>query len=324
VQRWSWSQVRARRLDGHRLSGRPARGDCAEVASVICGAHAQVMSAAELCIALRCRDVTRSDVRQALSPGGTLIKTFGPRGTVHVLAAVDLPMWTAALSTVPSSAPVASGAPADFRMTPGQSDEVIAAITQALSGEEELTVEELEPLVLDAVGPWAADPVMPAFGGFWPRWRQAIPAAAHRGVLCFGAGRGRTVTYSRPSALVPGFRPGGSAESLRELVRRYLAAFGPATPAQFAQWLAAPVAWAAKTFESLSDELAVVDLDGTGAWVLAADRAPPSGRPSGIRLLPYFDSYIVGSHPGKGCFREPRVSGRCPEPGRPEPCRCSW
>ena len=107
-------------------------------------------------------------------------------------------------------------------MTPEQTDEVVTAIAQALAGDEELTLDELEPLVLDAVGPWAADQVMPAFGGFWPRWRQAIPAAAHRGVLCFGAGRGRTVTYSRPSTLVPGFRPGGAAESLRELVRRYL------------------------------------------------------------------------------------------------------
>jgi len=308
VERWSWPQVRARRLDRHRLSGRPARGDCAEVVSVICGAHAQVMSAAELSIALRCKDVTRSEVRQALSPGGSLIKTFGPRGTVHLLAAVDLPMWTAALSAVPSSVPVASGARTDFRMTLDQTDEVVAAMTQALADDEELTLEELEPLVLDAVGPWAADPVMPAFGGFWPRWRQAIPAAAHQGVLCFGAGRGRTVTYRRPSALVPGFRPGGSVESLRELVRRYLAAFGPATPAQFAQWLAAPVAWAAKTFESLSDELIVVDLDGTEAWVLAADRTPPSGRPSGVRLLPYFDSYIVGSHPRARLF--PGVAGQ--------------
>ena len=83
---------------------RPAGGgDCADVVSVICGAHAQVMSAAELSIALRCKDVTRSEVRRALSPGGTLVKTFGPRGTVHLLAAADLPMWTGALSAVPSS-----------------------------------------------------------------------------------------------------------------------------------------------------------------------------------------------------------------------------
>jgi len=73
-------------------------------------------------------------------------------------------------------------------------------------------------------------------------------------------------------------------------------------------WLAAPVAWAAQTFESLSDELIMVDLDGTEAWVLAADRTPPSGRPSGVRLLPYFDSYIVGSHPRARLF--PGVAGQ--------------
>ena len=307
--RWTWSQVRARRLERHRLSGRPSGGDCAEVAALMCGAHAQVMSAAELSIALRCKDVTRSGVRRALAPGGTLVKTFGPRGTVHLLAAADLAMWTGALSAVPSpGAPSAPSSSADFRMTSEQTDEVVTAIAQALAGDDELTVDELEPLVLHAVGPWAADQVMPAFGGFWPRWRQAIPVAGHRGVLCFGAGRGRAVTYSRPSALVPGFRPGGAAESLRELVRRYLSAFGPATPAQFAQWLAAPIPWAARAFDSLSEELTVVALDGAEAWMLAADRTPPPGRPSGVRLLPYFDSYVVGSHPRARVF--PGVAGQ--------------
>ena len=123
------------------------------------------------------------------------------------------------------------------------------------------------------------------------------PRCGASGGLCFGAGRGRSVTYRGLSSLVPGFRPGGSAESLQELVRRYLAAFGPATPVQFAQWLAAPLSWAAGALESLSDELAVVELDGAAAWVLAADRTPPAGRPHGVRLLPYFDSYVVGSQP---------------------------
>ena len=49
---------------------------------MICGAHAQVLSAAELSIALRIRGATRATVRRALWDEHSLIKTHGPRGTV--------------------------------------------------------------------------------------------------------------------------------------------------------------------------------------------------------------------------------------------------
>jgi len=290
---WTWSQVRARRLQRHRLTGRGQGIDCAAVVSAVCGAHAQVMSAAELSIALRLENVTRTQVRQALRDDLSLIKTFGPRGTVHLLAAADLPMWTGALSAVPS----ASRAPTEFGMTQQQTDGVLAAIGEALSGDAELTVDELGQHVVAATGSWAGELVVPAFNGRWPRWRLAIPAAGHRGQLCFGAERGRSVTYTSPSMRVPGFRRGEPGDSLQKLVFQYLAAFGPASPAQFAQWLAAPRRWAIELFEQLSDRLTLVESDGVAVYLPADDADPPVARPSGLRLLPYFDTYLVGSHP---------------------------
>ena len=41
---------------------------------------------------------TRTSVRRALWAERTLIKTFGPRGTIHLLPTSALPMWTGALS----------------------------------------------------------------------------------------------------------------------------------------------------------------------------------------------------------------------------------
>ena len=57
---------------------------------------------------------------------------------------------------------------------------------------------------------------MPAFGGFWACWRQAITPAGYRGALCFGRNRGAKVTYRLPPAFTP-VRDAGV-----ELVRRYL------------------------------------------------------------------------------------------------------
>jgi hypothetical protein len=62
-------------------------------------------------------------VQDALWSEHSLVKTFGPRGTVHLLAAQDLPMWTGALSAIPPADP---GLPEEARLTPDQSDAVVA------------------------------------------------------------------------------------------------------------------------------------------------------------------------------------------------------
>ena len=264
----------------------------ADIASVICGAHAQILPAAELSIGRRA-GATRADIQRALWVDRTLVKTFGPRGTVHLLATADLPMWTGALSVLPSSAPMF---PEPVRFTPEQAEEVIAAIGSALA-EAELTVDELTDALRDRVGPWAVERTMPAFQDLWPRWRQLTSTAAHRGVLCFGPDRGRNVTYTNPHRWLPGFVPEDGAAALRALVRRYLHAYGPATPQHFARWLAIPPRRAAEVFDEMADELERVELEGAPAWTLAGDTATPQQAPPGIRLLPYFDAFVVAGQP---------------------------
>lgn len=289
----TWSGVTARQMARHALA-EPATGlGPAGVASVLCGAHAQVLSAAELSIARRIAGATRSDVQRALWQERTLAKTFGPRGTIHLLTAAELPMWTGALSALPSSVPTH---PEGVRFSPGQADEVIAAIGGALAAAE-LTVDELTEVIADRAGPWAVEPTMEAFGGRWPRWRQLTSTAAHRGMLCFGPGRGRKVTYTSPHRWLPGFRPADGDAALRTLVTRYLYAYGPATSAHFARWLSVPPRYAAGLFGTLAGELERVELDDASAWTLAGDTRTPPAPHRGIRLLPYFDAYVVAGQP---------------------------
>ena len=111
--RLSWAAVCARRLDRHGLVAPAQNAQPADVAAAICGAHAQLLSAAELSIGLRLAGGTRADVRAALWTERSLVKTFGPRGTVHLLPTRDLPMWTGALSALTpttSSFPMSYGA----------------------------------------------------------------------------------------------------------------------------------------------------------------------------------------------------------------------
>lgn len=296
-----WADVCARRLGRHGLSV-PLDGEPADVVAAMSGAHAQVMSAAELSIGLRLRSATRATVREALWTERSLVKTFGPRGTVHVLPTRDLPLWTGALSAVPSTA---SPMPKGAGMTPEQTDDVVAAIADALF-DAELTVDELTEAIVTRTGSWAGDPVMPAFQGMWPRWRQMTATAANRGALVFGPSRGRRVTYTSPRKWLPGFSPAAGESAVRELVRRYLHAYGPASAHHFAQWLNAPRGWAAALFDSMAAELEHVDIGGAAeVWMLAGDGdvRPPAA--DGLRLLPHFDAYTVGCHPRELLFPGP-------------------
>jgi hypothetical protein len=143
----------------HALAEPAADLSPAGVAGLLCGVHAQVLSAAELSIGRRIVGATRADVRRALGPERTLVKTFGPRGTVHLLPAADLAVWTGALSALPAPVPTH---PEGVRFTPGQADEVIAALGAALA-DAELTVDELTEAIADLVGPWAVERTMDAF-----------------------------------------------------------------------------------------------------------------------------------------------------------------
>lgn len=296
----SWPEANARRLARQHLSG-PAPGlSPADAAGAMLGAHAQVLSAAELSVGLRAEGLTRADVRTALwadDPARrTLVKTFGPRGTVHLLPAADLPLWTGALSAVPTGP---NPFPKDTRMTPGQVEEVVAAIGAALTGAE-LTVDELSEEVVARTGPWAGDLVMPGFQAMWPRWRQVLHLAGHRGVLAYAPNRGRRATYTNP-----GYTPLPGAEAQAALVERYLYAYGPATPAHFARWLAAPKRWADGLFASLAGSGAIEEVafaEAGPAWVVAGDTDFPAGPVRGVRLLPYFDAFAIASQPRERLF----------------------
>jgi hypothetical protein len=246
---FSWAEVCARRLERNGLASPSEHGRPADIVRAMCGAHAQVFAAAELSVGIRSLDISQAEVRRGLWEERSLVKTYGPRGTVHLLPAEDLPLWTAALGAIPPLAAIRHRF-----LTPGQTGEIILAIADALR-RGELTAAELGDAIVARTGSWAGDLAMPAFNGMWPRWRASLAQAAFRGALCFGKDRGGRVTYTNPANILPGFQPAAVDTALAWLVRAYLFSYGPATPSHFAQWLSADRHWATKLFGSLSGEL---------------------------------------------------------------------
>src|SRR4051812_27352924 len=94
----TWSQVHSWRLSQHGLAPRLSRQDFLQAVSRTGGIQAQVLSAAELALWARVQNLSRSDIQTALWQARSLIKTWAMRGTLHLLAANELPLFVAARS----------------------------------------------------------------------------------------------------------------------------------------------------------------------------------------------------------------------------------
>jgi len=86
------------------------------------------------------------------------------------------------------------------------------------------------------------------------------------------------------------------AAARRELARRYLHVFGPATVGSFARWAGIRAREAAVAFEGLSRSLTPVRTPIGEACILARDEQAlrePAGLPAAARLLPSGDTYYL-------------------------------
>jgi hypothetical protein len=290
VKPLTWQQVNAWRLSQHCLSPRLKRKDYVKAVQRTGGIQAQVMSAAEIAISARVDGLTAEDVRSALWDERTLVKTWAMRGTLHLLAAEDLPLYVAARSTHDDRNWLAYFT--YFGMTEAQSEAFKAAVPQVL-GNEPMTREELATAVAEHIGAPEVGRILVSSS-----WGSLWKPSALRGDLCFGPSRGRNVTFIRPGAWIGEWHPVEPEQALQEIARRYLRAYGPANPEDFARWWdgSSQLTHAKKLFRSIEDELEAVDVEGWHALALRTTLGPMqrSETSGAVRLLPLFDAYTLG------------------------------
>jgi hypothetical protein len=290
MRSWSWDEGCRWRLARQYLSAPAPVDGLVDVVRAVGGVQAQILSAAELAIGARVAGVTQRDVRAALWERRVLVKTYGPRGTLHLLPADELPLWMAAMQAQAAL----SGPPwhEAAGLDPAQAEALLAAIGDALDGRS-LPRAELAAAVARRAGAWAEQPLNSA-------WGELLAPAAFAGRLCFGPSQGSRVTFVRADQWIGGWREVDPDAALREVCRRYLAAYGPATPADVGHGVALKPDAARGVLESLGSAVAEVDFAGRRAWMLAADAAAPDApapEPSVVRLLPQYDCYVLGCGP---------------------------
>ena len=285
-----WEQVRAWRVRRHGLDARVPAGELLEVASRLCGVHAQLMGSAELTLWARLEALEREAVATALWEDRTLVKTWAMRGTLHLLPADELGLWLAGTGTFDHFLKPAWFKA--FEITEPQLNELIGAVAAALDGEP-LTRAELAHAVVERTGDEGLrEKLGQGFGAY-------LKPVAFRGRLCFGPGDGQKVRFTRPDVWLGHTLEGPEPEAaLREIARRYLAVHGPGTREDFQRWWSRGItpAAAGKLLRTVDDAVEV-EIGGAPYWMLAADarEAAATGPAEGIRLLPAFDQYVVAA-----------------------------
>ncbi len=296
----TWEQVRAFRV-GRSLNG---SGGLVETARRLSGVQAQVMSNAELALAVRVEGLSVQEVRDALWEDRELVKTWAMRGTLHLLPSDEIALWAGALRTRafmwrrPTWLQY-------FGIEPDELEKLLEEVAAAIE-REPLTRQEIAALAGEVAGPKVQEHL--ASG-----WGSLLKPVAMEGGLVFGPNRGRNVVFVGPRSWVGPFDAWDSDDAMREIARRWLGVYGPASHLELARWWGTGAGRARKALELLDGELVDVSVEGRRALVLEADvsllQSPSSdGR---ARLVPGFDPYTVGFFPREALVEPeflPRVS----------------
>ena len=106
-------------------------------------------------------------------------------------------------------------------------------------------------------------------------------------------------------------------DALREVTRRFLAAYAPTTTENLGLWTGFGRARAKKMLAALGDDAIELEIEGEPAWALAADveEIASVDPPDTARLLPAFDPWVVGTAPdgaGNSATKASWASSRFP------------
>lgn len=286
MQKLTWQQVNTWRLAQQQLGERAATADLFTVVARLGGVQAQLMSAAELALWARVRDITGAEIQRLLWEERTLVKTWAMRGTLHLLVSAELGAFVAAWSATTVKRP-----PSYYRyhkVTAAELTAIMETTPQVLDATP-ITREQLADGVAERTGNPNLREVL--LSG----WGALLKPSARRGDLCFGPNQGQNVTFVRSDHWLGAWTVPAAMPTLHAFVRRFLTTYGPATLDEFARWWGIDAAQARQLFEALADELTMVNVEGWQAQILTTTLAAiQNSTPSHtVRLLPYFDPYTI-------------------------------
>jgi hypothetical protein len=293
-------QRRARLALRHRLAA-PGAADVAQVARDLVAVHATDPATVFLSVRARLPGVGPPGIEEALYEDRTVLRMLAMRRTMFVVPLDLVPVVQAA-----ASAAVAAEQRKRLIVFIGDSDVGTDAARWLAAAEAEtlavLTARgEATATELSREVPLLRQPLRLGIGTKW----ETVQGASGRVLLQLGAegrvGRGRPrgtwISSQYRWAPIDAWIPGGipaldPADARRELLRRWLARFGPGTIADLRWW----TGWTARLVQQGLAGIAVedVDLDGRPGIVLAGDGEPVAEPDPWVALLPALDTTVMG------------------------------
>jgi hypothetical protein len=294
---FSSEQIHAFRLRRHHLLDRSAK-ELVTICRDVCGVQAQIMSAAQLQLWARNHAITPEMVNDALWKTRSLVKTSLMRQTLHLVPADEFPLYIAAHKNARAKAVLSIMA--RCKITRDEADALSALI-----------LEELK----DGPAPRAAitAAVRPKVSKRLRVWMDKVWSIVRlpviEGLVCYGPGEGNQATFIRAEHWLPAQSRGDAVkldavQAQKELFRKYLRAYGPATLHDFAHWSLISMADVRALRPLLDSEIT----EHNGLLLLREDMKilqATSPEMNSVHLLPYFDVYLL-AHRFKEHFLKPQ------------------
>ncbi len=277
-------QLLAFRLRAQCLHPDAAASDPAQAVREVCGIQAQDVSAAALQIRARTAGVTAAAVDRARAEDRSVIRTWAMRGTLHLVAAPDL-AWMLPLFG-PEFIRRGERRFAELGLTPEIRDAALNAIRSILGDQGPLP----RPALAEALRQRGLPTEGQVIAGL-------VYFAGLAGALCYGLSADGQEVCVLLDAWIDPPAPLPRDDALAECARRYLHAYGPASPADMAAWSGLPLRDCRAVWDRLSGDLLEVEFGGSPLWIPCSRAAwldlPPVDQPL-VRLLGAFDAYLLG------------------------------
>jgi len=276
------TEIRRLRVASQLLYRTGRRQSSVDIVTTLLAVQAQDIGAAPLALRARTRGLTAADVAAARDEGA-IVRAWGPRGTLHLIARDDLEWLTGLL--LPTSLPLVMRRLRQEGVT-GDVNDLVAAVDRAMVG--------AGPLTKGALGERLAAQGVPA-SGQGIVYMAFLGAIHGRVVLGPDAGNRPTYVYTAdwlgaPLGMAPDREP-----ALAELARRYLRAHAPAAPEDLSAWSKLSLRDAREAFRLAGADGSLVEVRHRDRLLWRPrGRAPAVRQPAPLTLLPALDEYLLG------------------------------
>lgn len=277
-------QARLLRIRAQHLASPTAKLTARELLTNIFAVQAQNLGAAYQSMGVRSQGLTEAQLAHERQFGSEICWRWSLRGTLHLMTVEDARWFAPLMAEDLVNADRLRLKQLGY--TGHQAEKAVDLILRQIEQHGEQTREEIARLLQEHKLPFEGQATV----------HVLFKAVCQAGV-CPGADRGKKPTYTLFEKRYGAFKPRPRLEGLAELALRYLSAYGPVRPQDFAVWSGVKISEVRSLWPGLQDQMTEVEIEGVPHWMLKKQLhrvEEIEDQPTTLRLLPYFDTYLLG------------------------------